>query len=98
MEEAVVGGAGYTGRLDRIENKLDSVVETLNALARVEERQFAANKRMDRFELRLDVYEKDLDTHAQKLVGQSHSVKLAERVLWALFAAALSIASVYLTK
>lgn len=85
-------------RLDRIETKLDAVVETLAALARVEERQLAANDRLERFEFRLDEYEKQLKEQNEKMIGQSHSVRIAERIMWALFAAGLSIATMYLTK
>jgi tetrahydromethanopterin S-methyltransferase subunit G len=94
MEE-VVAGPNYSNRLDRIENKLDSVVETLNALARVEERQFAANKRMDRFEFRLDHNEGEIDQIKGKLTHTSTISKGTERLLWVLFAAVLSSAARY---
>lgn len=85
-------------RLERIEKKLDQLGETLATLARVEERQYAQTKRMDRFEFRLDEYERETDVHIRNVTHHAVTLKLAERILWAVFAAGLSIASVYMTR
>jgi len=82
-----------TNRLDRIESKLDKVVDTLTVLARVEERQQASNKRMDRFEFRLDELETDLDDCRTSIKTQGQSLKLSERVYWVMFATVLSTAA-----
>ena len=44
-------------RLDRIEQKLDRVVDALADLARIDERQDALAQRIDRHEFRLDLIE-----------------------------------------
>jgi len=87
----------YNARFDRIEKKLDNVVETISALARVEERQYAQNKRMDRFEYRLDINETDLDNLKHSFGATAVSSRIVERVLWLVFAACITAASHFLT-
>lgn len=79
-----------SARLDRFEVKLDKVVDTLTVLARVEERQQASNQRMDRFEFRLDEYENQLDECRTSIKTQGQSLRISERMSWAVFAATLS--------
>ena len=50
------------------------------------------------FEFRLDDYERETEADRIKAVSASHSIKTYERVTWAVFAAALSVISIYLTK
>ena len=84
-----------TPRLDRIESKLDQLSETLATLARVEERQFAQTKRMDRFEFRLDEYERASDQTTHKSIHHGVTIAMAERVGWACFAVLLSALAKY---
>lgn len=93
-----MGDMEITHQLSHINGELQSIRKTLETLARVEERQIAATKRMDRFEFRLDEYERLTEEDRLNAVGNTHSIRLYERVLWAVFAAALSVASVYLSK
>lgn len=87
-----------SSQLVHINTELQSIRKTLETLARVEERQFAQTKRMDRFEFRLDEYEREAEDARIAGVGHTHSIRMYERVMWALFAACLSVASVYLTR
>ena len=58
-------------RLDRIEEKLDRVVETLQMLARIDERQDAFEQRLNRHELRIDLIEKDVNDHGEALAAST---------------------------
>ena len=85
-------------RLDRIEDKLDQLSETLATLARVEERQYAQTKRMDRFEFRLDTVETQAGAVSHSSVHHAATLKLAERIVWGVFAASLSFLTAYLSQ
>lgn len=81
-----------------LQTELQQIRKTLETLARVEERLIHHGTRMDRFEFRLDDYERETEADRIKAVSASHSIKTYERVTWAVFAAALSVISIYLTK
>lgn len=81
----------YAARLNRIETKLDNLVEGQSqafiAFAGLEEKVVANKQRTDRLEWRLDEYEGDLDS-IKGLVGyNSQSTKTAERFIWLLISA-----------
>ena len=81
-----------------LQGELTQIRKTLETLARVEERLAHTTHRMVRFEFRLDEYERETEADRIKAVSANHSIKTYERVTWAVFAAALSVASIYLTK
>lgn len=77
-------------RLNRIEEKLDSVSETLAQLGRIEERATGLETRVNRHEYRLDVIEglqRDQSRELSEHVGKGH---IWERAAWIVLAAALS--------
>ena len=84
------------GRLDRIEEKLDRVVETLQLLARIDERQDAFDQRLSRHELRLDLIERATQENTERLATAAGRGLLIERAAWILFAAAVGSASYFL--
>lgn len=77
-------------RLNRIEEKLDSVSETLAQLGRIEERATGLETRVNRHEYRLDVIEglqRDQSRELSQHVGKGH---VWERAAWIVLAAVLS--------
>lgn len=77
-------------RLNRIEEKLDSVSEMLGTLARIEERASGIDTRVQRHEYRLDVIEgiqRDQSKELSEHVGKGH---VWERAAWIVLAAVLS--------
>jgi len=77
-------------RLNRIEEKLDSVSETLAQLGRIEERATGLETRVNRHEYRLDVIEglqRDQSRELSQHVGRGH---VWERAAWIVLAAVLS--------
>ena len=78
-------------RLDRIEQKLDRVVDALADLARMDERQDALAQRIDRHEFRLDLIEDQTNATSETLAKSAGQSRLIERAAWIVFAAALSI-------
>lgn len=80
-------------RLDRIEEKLDRVVETLQMLARIDERQDAFEQRLNRHELRIDLIEKDVNDHGEALAASTGKGLVIERAAWIIFAAVVSSAA-----
>ena len=78
-------------RLDRIEQKLDRVVDALADLARIDERQDALAQRIDRHEFRLDLIEDATNATAETLAKSAGQSRLIERAAWIVFAAALSV-------
>lgn len=82
-----------TSRLDRIEEKLDRVVETLQMLARIDERQDSLEQRINRHELRLDGIEDDQQETAEAMAKSQGRGMLLERGAWIVFAAAVSVSA-----
>ena len=77
-------------RLERIEEKLDKLSDTVADLARIEERMLSVFKRLDRHEKRLDDQEDDLRTLSNDVILNSKSVKGAERLMWIAISAGAS--------
>lgn len=69
-------------RFDRIEQKIDKLTDAVTAIARVEEKIFASNMRLDRAEYRLDINESELDELAKVVRDNSGIVKFADKMFW----------------
>ncbi len=78
-------------RLERIEEKLDKLSDTVADLARIEERMLSVFKRLDRHEKRLDDQEDDLRLIGNDVILNSKSVKGAERLMWVAISAGISM-------
>ena len=78
-------------RLERIEEKLDKLSNTVSDLARIEERMLSVFKRLDRHEKRLDDQEDDLRLIGNDVLLNSKSVKSAERLMWVAISAGISM-------
>jgi len=78
-------------RLERIEEKLDKLSDTVADLARIEERILSVFKRLDRHEKRLDDQEDDLREISNDVLLNSKSVKGAERLMWIAISAGASL-------
>lgn len=78
-------------RLERIEEKLDKLSDTVADLARIEERILSVFKRLDRHEKRLDDQEDDLREINNDVLLNSKSVKGAERLMWIAISAGASL-------
>lgn len=78
-------------RLERIEEKLDKLSDTIADLARIEERILSVFKRLDRHEKRLDDQEDDLREISNDVLLNSKSVKGAERLMWIAISAGASL-------
>ena len=77
-------------RLERIEEKLDKLSDTVADLARIEERMLSVFKRLDRHEKRLDDQEDDIRAISNDVLLNSKSVKGAERLMWIAISAGAS--------
>lgn len=77
-------------RLERIEEKLDKLSDTVADLARIEERMLSVFKRLDRHEKRLDDQEDDIREISNDVLLNSKSVKGAERLMWIAISAGAS--------
>lgn len=84
-------------RLERIEEKLDKLSDTVADLARIEERMLSVFKRLDRHEKRLDDQEDDIKEINNDVILNSKSVKGAERLMWVAISAGASFL-VYLVR
>ena len=86
-----------TARYDRLEQKIDKLTDAVTAIARVEEKIFASNMRLDRAEQRLDRQEDDLDVIGKIARSNSGSVAFADKLFWLVVGAVASI-GVWLTR
>lgn len=82
------------GRLDRIEAKLDRVVETLANLVRLEEKQVSFEQRLDRIELRQETHAKRLEKAEQEARDRAQSSARLERIAWAFITVAAAAVGV----
>ena len=80
-------------RFDRIEAKLDQVVDTLAELARIDEKVNSSHKRLDRHQVRLDYLEDAQRTVTEKLTTYASRGMLIERAAWIVFAALVTTSS-----
>lgn len=74
-------------RFDRIEAKLDQVVDTLAELARIDEKVNSSHHRIDRHQVRLDHLEDAQRAVTEKLTTYASRGMLIERAAWIVFAA-----------
>jgi len=77
-------------RLERIEEKLDKLSDTVANIARVEERILTIFNRLDRHEKRLDGQEDDIKELNNNVILNSKSIKNAERLAWIIVSATAS--------
>lgn len=77
-------------RLNRIEEKLDSVTDMLTQLGRIEERASGLETRVNRHEFRIDLIEGMQRDHSEKLTGHISKGHVWERAAWIVLAAVLS--------
>ena len=79
-------------RLDRIENKIDKLSETVIAIARAEEKLLnLENARNDILDT-LDEHEERLDRHAERLNAGATTLNSINKVFWLLVAAIIATA------
>ena len=84
-------------RLERIEEKLDKLSDTVSDLARIEERMLSVFKRLDRHEKRLDDQEDDLKNLSNSVLLNSKTSSSIERLVWVIITATASVV-VYMFK
>ena len=84
-------------RLERIEEKLDKLSDTVSDLARIEERMLSVFKRLDRHEKRLDDQEDDLKNLSNSVLLNSKTNTSIERLFWVIITATASVV-VYMFK
>jgi predicted nuclease with TOPRIM domain len=88
----------FLTRLDRLEVKLDKLTEAVSAIARVEEKVYSSNKRVDRLEYRMDLIEADVDKAKEEVINKNaQTVKATERFFWVAISAIVSVA-VYMVR
>jgi uncharacterized coiled-coil protein SlyX len=69
-------------RLQRIEEKLDKLTDTVSELARIEERLLSVFKRLDRHEKRLDDQEDDIKELTNSVLLNTRISNNIERLFW----------------
>tara|TARA_R110000796_G_C14536736_1_gene432482 strand:+ start:1512 stop:1793 length:282 start_codon:yes stop_codon:yes gene_type:complete len=84
-------------RLNRIEQKLDRLVDVVESIARVEEKMMANDSKLNRLEFRLDGIEKEVNELAKVARDNSGVVKFADKLFWIVIGGFASFA-VWLTK
>lgn len=77
-------------RLDRIEEKIDKLSDTVVALARVEEKIISMDKAQVDIAERVDAHETRLDHHDERLARGAISISAGEKIFWAILVAAIS--------
>lgn len=79
-------------RLNRIEQKLDRLVDVVESIARVEEKMAANDGKLNRLEFRMDKMEGDVDEIAKVARDNSGVVKFADKVFWIVIGGGVSFA------
>jgi len=79
-------------RLNRIEQKLDKLVDIIESIARVEEKIASNDSKSERLEFRLDKLESEMD-EVGKIARQNSGVaKFADKFFWLLVGGVISFA------
>jgi DNA repair exonuclease SbcCD ATPase subunit len=78
-------------RLNRIEQKLDKLVDIVESIARVEEKIASNDSKMERFEYRLDKMEEEVDDVGKIARQNSGVVKFADKMFWLLIGGMVSL-------
>lgn len=74
-------------RLERIENKLDTLSDAVVSLARMEERMVSLFKRMDKYDtMQADIAER-ISKLEQNVGANGQALRFAERIFWIVVAA-----------
>jgi len=84
-------------RLQRIEEKLDRLADTITEFARIEERMLSVFKRLDRHEKRLDDQEDDIRNLSNDVLLNTKTSNNIERMFWIFVTAGASF-TVYFMK
>jgi len=79
-------------RLNRIEQKLDRLVDVVESIARVEEKMAASDGKLNRLEFRMDKMEGDVDEVNKIARDNSGVVKFADKVFWIVIGGMVSLA------
>ena len=69
-------------RLNRIEQKLDRLVDVVESIARVEEKMAANDSKLNRLEFRMDGLEGELDEVNKLARDNSGVAKFADKFFW----------------
>ena len=83
------------GRLSKVEEKLDRVIDRLEALIRLEERHDGAVKRIDRHDERLDRHAERLGALEAETAADHQRSSIVERFLWIVVSAAVGIGAYF---
>lgn len=84
-------------RLERIEDKLDSLSDAVANFGRIEERLLSIFKRLERHEKQLDGHSDDIKQLTNSVLTNSNSLKFGERLFWVVITSAASLV-VYLMR
>lgn len=84
-------------RLERIEDKLDSLSDAVANFGRIEERLLSIFKRLERHEKQLDGHSDDIKQLTNSVLTNSNSLKFGERLFWVVITSAASFV-VYLMR
>lgn len=82
-------------RLERIENKLDRLSDSVANFARIEERLLSIFKRLERHEKQIDQHAEDIKVLTNSVLTNSRTLQFGERMFWIVVTAGVSLA-VYL--
>jgi methyl coenzyme M reductase subunit C-like uncharacterized protein (methanogenesis marker protein 7) len=77
-------------RLNRIEQKLDRLVDVVESIARVEEKMAANDSKLNRLEFRMDGLESDVNEIAKIARDNSGVAKFADKFFWLLIGGVIS--------
>lgn len=69
-------------RLERIEDKLDRLSDSVANFARIEERLLSIFKRLERHEKQIDGHSDDIKQLTSSVLTNSNSLKFGERMFW----------------
>lgn len=84
-------------RLNRIEQKLDRLVDILESIARVEEKQVSTDTRIKSVEFRLNKLEREIDKVGKVSFENKSVANFADKFFWIIIGGLVSVA-VWLVK
>lgn len=82
--------------LQHLQQTVDRVLERLDVVVRLEERQDGLNRRQDRAETRLDGHGQRLLQIEKEAIGSGRSAAMVERVMWIGLSACIGLLTYFL--
>ena len=84
-------------RFDRLEGKIDKLTDVVATIARVEEKIYASNMRVDKLEAKVSELDLEVDAVKESVLKNTSAARFADKFFWVIVGSIASVAA-YLSR